>query len=87
MNGAKIDEATLANGCRNSHRKTEIRFADFSIREMLTEESVQLTQTLVQDAPVAGTNGSGGGSALSALQDKRRRQDLLDLYQLSYPFC
>ena len=84
VNGAKIDEATLANGSRIRIGKTELRFADFSIRDMLTEESVQMTQTLVQDAPVAGSNGSGSGSALSALQDRRRRQDLLDLYQLSF---
>lgn len=83
VNGNKVDELELVDSFRIRIGNTELRFTDESVRDIATEDA-PFTQTLVQNTPM--TNSQGFASAFTALQDRRRRQDLLDLYQLCYRF-
>ncbi|MBC8353517.1 MAG: sigma 54-interacting transcriptional regulator [Planctomycetes bacterium] len=82
LNGQKIDEVRLVDGC-----VLKIGDAEFSFRtdERTTTESgaehLESTETVILDAPM----GSGDTStfAAPALCDEEQAKDLLDIYQLS----
>ncbi|MFO0922262.1 MAG: sigma 54-interacting transcriptional regulator [Pirellulales bacterium] len=80
MDGQTVHEATLVDGSRVRIGNTEFRFIHPD--EEATVDISQPNQVLIQDADMTGMGSSV--SALGALQDQQRRQDLLDLFQLSY---
>ncbi len=82
VNGSKVDEVTLATADRIRIGNTELTFTDLSEADAPTQDAERLTQTLVQNASMGPSHSAV--SALYALHDKKRRQDLLDLYQLSF---
>ncbi len=82
LDGQAVHEATLLDGSRIRIGNTEFRFISPNVDEEATVDSSHPNQTLIQDAQLGGFGSSA--SALNALQDQQRRQDLLDLFQLSY---
>ena len=82
MNGHKIDEARLVDGC-----VLKIGDSAFSFRtdDRTTTDSsrgiLQSTETVILDAPVSGSDVST--FAASAWCDEEQATDLLDMYQLS----
>ncbi|MDA1053324.1 MAG: sigma 54-interacting transcriptional regulator [Planctomycetota bacterium] len=82
LNGQKIDEARLVDGC-----VLRIGDAEFSFRIDARRAAgsgagnLESTETVILDTPMSGNDTST--FALSALYDKEQAKDLLDLYQLS----
>lgn len=82
VNGSKIDEAVLMSGARVRIGNTEFLFSDDSISDTATKDPSTPSQTLVLNASMI--SGENQISAINALRDRRRAEDLLDLYQLAY---
>ncbi len=83
VNGQKIDEATLADGCVLRVGSTQLAFHTADQPPTVTGRSdVRVTQTLVKDTPMGGATETSL-VALSALRDSEQAKQLLLLYQLS----
>ncbi len=82
LNGQKIDEARLVDGC-----VLKIGDAEFSFRldvrrtESADTKLLEATETIVLDTPMSGSDTSSFAAA--AFCDKEQAKDLLDIYQLS----
>ena len=82
LNGQKIDEARLIDGC-----VLKIGDAEFSFRTDAPRtagqgtEYLETTETIILDTPMSGSDTSTFAAA--AYNDKEQAQDLLDIYQLS----
>jgi Nif-specific regulatory protein len=82
VNGQKIDEATLADGNKIKLGSNEFEFR-LSEEPATTsvEEDTSLTQTIVQDVPIAVRQSTE--EVLAALPTPEKVQELMLLYQLS----
>ncbi len=80
VNGAKVDEAVLVTGCKIRIGSTELEFFEEAeqARNEITVETINLAHTL------AGEDLVTARTAFSALRDRKRLEELLDLYQLAY---
>ena len=82
LNGQRIDDARLVDGCEIQVGHAEFAFRLDSAQPANTlRKDVTLTQTVVLDAPLRP--GDTGAFAAVALGDEEHAKDLLDLYQLS----
>jgi Nif-specific regulatory protein len=82
LNGQKIDEARLVDGCELQVAGVEFAFRLGDDPPSKAENGdVTLRQTVVLDTPIGSDDT--GQFALSILGDEEDAKDLLDLYQLS----
>ena len=82
LNGQRIDDARLVDGCGIQIGSAEFAFRLDSAQPADTQRNdVTLTQTVVLDAPMRLRDT--GAFAAVLLDDEERAKDLLDLYQLS----
>ena len=79
VNTAKVDEAVLVTGCKVQIGETELEFFDESnkLRDDLTIDTINLAHTLGEESASLRT-------AFGALRDRKRLEEMLDLYQLAY---
>ncbi len=82
VNAAKVDEAVLITGSRIRIGNIELELIDQSSSDAATSEAPVISQTLVHDIPMSDDYSSV--SAVKALSDSKRAQDLLDLYQMTF---
>lgn len=79
VNGSKVDEAVLITGTKVRIGGTELEFFEESeaSRSEVTIETINLAHSLIaEEIPAART-------AFSSLRDRKRLEELLDLYQLA----
>lgn len=81
VNGQKIDEATLVDGNRVRLGSIEIEFHLSSEPTTTASEETSLTQTIVQDLPIAVQESTA--DSLCALPSPAQVSELMLLYQLS----
>ena len=82
LNGQKIDEARLVDGCVLKCGDTEFSFRlDAQQAESAETGLLGATETIILDTPVSGSDASSFAAA--AFYDKEQDKDLLDIYQLS----
>ena len=81
LNGNKIDEARLLDGCTIRIGTAEFEFKQTALHPTEMARRVSLTQTIVRDEPFDPNDT--GSFAVELLQDHEHGQDLLMLYQLS----
>lgn len=79
VNGSKVDEAVLISGSKVRIGGTELEFHEDAQppAQDVTVETINLAHSLVSD------EFASNRSAFSSLRDRRRLEELLDLYQLS----
>jgi Nif-specific regulatory protein len=79
VNGSKVDEALLVAGTKIRIGGTELEFdeSEQSDFQDVTHETINLAHSLV------GDDLASSRSAFSMLRDRRRLEELLDLYQLA----
>lgn len=82
MNGHKIDEVRLVDGCHLKVGGAEFLFRDAGLGPTNDETNkLDMTQTVVFDTPMDGSDTTS--FAASALAEEEHAKDILDLYQLS----
>ncbi|MBP88196.1 MAG: sigma-54-dependent Fis family transcriptional regulator [Planctomycetaceae bacterium] len=82
LNGQKIDEVRLVDNCYLKVGGAEFTFRDGDVGSSLLEANkLELTQTLVFDTPMIGSDTSSFAAA--ALAEEEHAKDIIDLYQLS----
>jgi|694.fasta_scaffold05574_16 Nif-specific regulatory protein len=81
LGGQKIDEALLVNGSIIRIGSTEIAFGTLDSPAEGDDANSPATETLMHDVPIA--NESFYLNPNNTIYDKKRVEDLLDLYQLS----
>ena len=82
FNGQKIDEVRLVDGCNLKVGSAEFTFRDGDAGSSILESSqLALTQTVVVDTPLVGSDT--GGYVASALAEEEHAKDIIDLYELS----
>jgi Nif-specific regulatory protein len=81
VNGQKIDEATLVDGNKVRLGSNEFEFRLSADPATTQGEDTSLTQTIVQDVPIAVRQSSE--EVLAALPTPEKVQELMLLYQLS----
>jgi len=81
VNGQKIDEATLVDGNRVRLGSIEIEFHLSNERTTTASEETSVTQTIVQDLPIAVQESTA--DSLCALPSPAQVSELMLLYQLS----
>jgi two-component system, NtrC family, response regulator HydG len=79
VNGSKVDEAVLVVGSKVQIGATELVFCEESTdsRSDLTIENITMAHSLVGEDSIASR------TAFSSLRDRKRLEELLDLYQLA----
>ena len=82
VNGSKVDRATMFDGSKIRIGNTELQYNDQETRsaEDLTIETINLAHNLIDDDNSVKT----GRAAFAALKQRKRFDELYDLYQLTY---
>ncbi len=82
VNGSKVDKATLYDGCKIRIGNTELQFNEQETRqsEELTIETINLAHSMIDEEASLKT----GRSAFAALRDRKRFDELYELYQLAF---
>jgi two-component system response regulator HydG len=81
VNGSKVDEAVLTSGAKIRIGGTEMEFyeeAESDRDQDVTLETINLAHSLVDD------ESGVSRSAVDSLRDRKRLEELLDLYQLAF---
>jgi len=82
LNGQKIDEARLVDGCALKIGDTEFLFRTDERRRAGSDTgNLETTETIILDTPISG--GDTSTFAAAAFGDEEHAKDLLDIYQLS----
>lgn len=83
VNGSKVDSAVLYDGCRIRIGGTEFQFSQSPTRspDELTIETINHVQPMVAGGAEGQKTGRG---AFAALKDRRKFDEIYDLYQLTY---
>jgi len=82
VNGQKIDEARLVDGCSLKVGGAEFKFLSGNDGgSTIDTGELRLTQTVVLDTPISSRDT--GNFAAAIIGDEEHAKDLLDLYQLS----
>ena len=82
VNGSKVDHVTLYDGCHIRIGNTEFTFSESgdSVQDDRTIETINFAQPLVTTDDSKKT----GRAAFASLRDRRRFDEIYDLYQLTY---
>lgn len=84
VNGQKIDEAQLVDGCQVKVGTTELSFHQASSRPTdAVAADPGLTQTIVRDTPLPVSSSGLDNDTITALQDPARARDFIVLHDLS----
>jgi Nif-specific regulatory protein len=82
VNGSKVDRATLYEGCKIRIGNTELQFRQQDSRPVddQTIETINLAHSMIDPEESMKT----GRSAFAALKDRKRFDELYELYQLAF---
>jgi len=84
VNGQKVDEAQLVDGCQIKAGTTELSFHQSASRPTdAVAADPALTQTIVRDTPLPLSSSGLDSDTITSLQDPARARDFIVLHDLS----